>query len=308
MHSDTHSSSPSTLYRSIGAALIGALSLNCTAIEGTDGSPSELESSVDADDDRSIIAILESPNEDPSRSHYELRAPQIDRLELRGMSPDGQELSRMTLQHHLDLDGVPWIQLEIDDEEIAMAGHLRLLTDEHGQMRLELDAQVEQRVVAIRLDPSNPSDAEIFGFPGAPQGEFSPLFDYDDAQGMASRMMTALARVGSLAPSIDSALAASAAPSDFRGAVTCGSCVLDAMGALGFSVACIAASVGAGLVCASPAGAMACTAAIATAAAACGTAFGDLSDFVEDCRGACADSGPLVDPCSGGCSCPGGPE
>ena len=287
----TRTSALATSYRSVCALLIGAMSLNCTAADdGFEPTIEGLEESEAGEIDETLIAIIDAPVEDPERSYYELRS--IENLdgafELRGFSEEGY-VSRMKIQQFFDLDQDPWIQLELEDENLSMAGHFRLVNDD-GTPKLEIDADVNGRVVALRLDPSAPQDAEIYGFPGAPEGVFSSLMAYDDTTGLAAAFMTSWQRVGSLGPEIERELNA-ADGFKFRSAVTCAGCWWDLLGATFVSGGCIAAAVGASAVCGAPTPAVgACPAAVAVAMGACGVAAQEWSNFFNACKGACADA------------------
>ncbi|MEM7154208.1 MAG: hypothetical protein AAF799_15290 [Myxococcota bacterium] len=304
----TRTSAFATTYRSIGAVIIGAMSLNCTASpDGFEPTIDGLEESEAEEIDENLIAVIDAPDDDPERSYYELRSLEIDgAFELRGYSDEGY-VSRLKMQQFYDLELEPWVQIELDDEDLSMAGHFRFVRDEDGRPTLELDADVNGRIVAIRMDPSAPEDAEIFGFPGAPEGVFSSLMAYDDTTGFAQRFMTSWQRMGAIGPDLKRELSG-ADDFKFRSGVTCIGCVFDALSASVLSGACVAAAAAAGATCAAPPTAVACPAAVAVAAGACGVALQEISNFLNTCVGACADDGPIHDPCAGGCSCPGGRE
>ncbi|MCH9682463.1 MAG: hypothetical protein K0V04_13585 [Deltaproteobacteria bacterium] len=272
--------------RPLGALLLGAMALNCTvATDGSDPVADEAQSSDDVE--RTLIAVVDAPEQDPTRSHYEIHAVDDDAaVELRGFSNDMTEVSRVRFELKTDLEDEPWVQLDVDDEELAFSGHLRTV-DAKGRTWLELDAEVNDQVVALRVDPEDPLAAEIYGFPGAPEGEFSLLIDYDDAQGLAGRFMTVLARLGALQTGLEQApLVRETGALDFRG-VGCISCIGQAAGSLALSGACIAAIIGTVAACSGgPLTAGPCALGIATVGVACGQAVIQFSDFFDSCQGA----------------------
>ncbi len=297
------------IQRLICAALTGAMMMNCTA-DSTDGpTPESREPEANALEEdaahEDALLTFDAPETDEGRGYYAVRshaeAPQ--RFVMQGFDAQGNEMSRLTAEHFTDPHGDPWFQLELDDEDVSLRGHLRLISADDDAVKLELDAEIDGRIVAIRLDPGNPQGVEVLGFPGAPVDTFVALSDAGMSP-MLQRVLDALTRQAELAPKLTDALET---PDGIQFRVSgCGPCILQALSALVGGVGCVAAVVAAAATCGVTSG-VACPAAIAVASGACVVGIGEIRDFIEDCKGACAENPPVEDPCSGGCSCPGGP-
>ncbi|MCH9684988.1 MAG: hypothetical protein K0V04_26360 [Deltaproteobacteria bacterium] len=303
-----------TANRPIFAVLIGATMLtNCIAITEDGDEPQRIQ--ADQADDAELadaLVVIDAPERDAGRSYYTVRVdPEDERsLWLQGYDDHDREVSRLSARQHVDPDGNPWFQIALDDEDVSFEGHVRMVTGKDGQAWVELDAELDGRVVAIRTTPSDPTNVQVLGFPGAPADEFVAVGTMEGPHPMLDRLVQSLGRYGEIAPALDEALT-TVDGLRFR-TRSCLSCYLSHLGALSVSVACISLSVVAAGVCLGSVG-TACGQAVAAAAGGCGMAQNLLASFVDttmaDCQDACSyyDEEPVVDPCAGGCSCPGGP-
>ncbi len=294
-----------TVLRSICAVLVGASMLtNCTTI--TDNGSDADEFQAEQPDVPDALVVIDAPTDDQGRSYYAVRIDPQDeqRLWLQAFDDQDEEVSRLTVREYTDPDGALWFQVSLDDEQVSLQGHLRVLDDDQGRTWFELDAELDGQVVALRTNPQDPTDVQVYGFGGTQNEAFVPIAALPQDHPRLDRLVGSLARYIAVAPPLNEALHAPNGLA-FRGP-SCAACMLYALGALAAGAACLAAAVTAGAICAASGG-IACGKAVTAASAACGVSFNTMGSHIDNCDEPCDyHDDPIVDPCAGGCSCPGG--
>ncbi|MCH9686356.1 MAG: hypothetical protein K0V04_33295 [Deltaproteobacteria bacterium] len=246
-------------------------------------------------DDRSLLAVVEAPPSDPTRSQYEVHALAGDnQFELVGLDLDGHVASRLTAEGFMGATGGPDIMFTLEEGDLHTRGDMRIVLTDDGRQQFEFNAWFDDSPISIRLDTADPTAAMISGLDGQSAGEWSDVVDSDLlADARAQQLLASLGRFSVLEPALAD-LEVWDGPNQFR-ASSCVSCWLQFAAFVGGGAACTVAVLSLSVCIGGPLTAPACLAAVAATGAACGATASVLAGIIDNCEGSCVDENPYCD-------------
>ena len=287
-----------TYLRPIGVIGIVAIATNCMTVSEQPGEiASEQIEAVDSDGSEEIestlVAVVDAPDTDPERSHYEINVlPGLDHpMELVGYDQEGNAASRLSARTYADVEGEPVILIDVEDDDFAFQGEVRVEIDPEGREVVELSGNIDGTWVAIRVDTRDPTHLMVFGLGNAPETVFGNGYELDFHEDpKAQQLFATLGRFAFLQNDLEE-LDLRTEGMSFRASSSCLSCIFQVGAILGGSVACIAAIAGLSVCSGGPLTAPACVGVIGAVGAACGATSGVIATFLDNCYGACSMSG-----------------